>query len=137
MKKLLIFIVILITILILLSAQELKSGQNLTSHLTAQQFYDQIKFYKDTSGEFTLLDIRTKPEFEQGHISEAVMLDFYAPDFVEKLKQLDREGHYLIYCRSGNRTGQTIILMDHLGFKHVAHLKNGIISWVKAGFTLV
>lgn len=136
MKKILIVLIIIITIIILLNADELLSRSKNPTNLSAKEFSDMIEHYRHNKIEFRLLDIRTKPEFDQGHIAGAEMLDFYAPDFVEKLKQLDREQTYLIYCRSGNRTGQTIKLMAQLGFQNVSHLKNGIISWVRSGYIL-
>jgi len=43
---------------------------------------------------------------------------------------------YAIYCRSGNRSGETIGLMEDLGFGTVSELGGGIITWLEAGYLL-
>jgi rhodanese-related sulfurtransferase len=65
------------------------------------------------------------------------MLDFYAPDFADRLAQLDPDVPYLIYCRSGNRSGQTLALMEDLGFTDVADVDGGILAWGDAGLPVV
>lgn len=87
--------------------------------------------------DLVVLDVRTAEEFSEGHLDGAVMLDFYSDDFAEQIAQLDRDVPYVIYCRSGNRSGQTRALMDELGFSAVDDVEGGIISWVDAGLTLV
>ena len=85
---------------------------------------------------FVILDVRTPREFTQGHIAGSVLLDFRDPKFVSGLKRLDRYKTYLIYCRSGNRSGQTLKLIDGMGFQKIYHLKNGIIDWQREGLPL-
>lgn len=84
----------------------------------------------------TLIDVRTPEEFAEGHIGGATMIDFYAPDFADQIGKLDREQRYLVYCRSGNRSGQTTALMAQLGFEQVADLDGGVIAWSAAGLPL-
>jgi phage shock protein E len=84
--------------------------------------------------DFVLLDIRTAPEVEAGHIFGAAALDFYSPTFLENLAELDRNVTYLIYCRTGNRTSQTMILMAELGFEKVFDLDGGIRAWADLGY---
>ena len=83
---------------------------------------------------FVLLDIRTDAEIEAGHIPGAVSLDFYGPTFRDELAQLDREATYLIYCRTGNRTGQTYRMMRDLGFEKVYDMDGGITEWLDLGY---
>jgi rhodanese-related sulfurtransferase len=61
------------------------------------------------------------------------MIDFYAADFGDEIAKLDRDGQYVIYCRSGNRSGQTAVLMQSLGFTNVADVNGGILAWQGAG----
>lgn len=79
--------------------------------------------------EFVLLDIRTAPEIAESHLSGAVALDFYSPTFHDNLTELEREITYLIYCRTGNRTGKTKRSMEALGFEKVFDLDGGIRAW--------
>ena len=86
---------------------------------------------------FVILDVRTPKEFSQGHIAGAVSLDYHNPKFVSGLKRLDTSKTYLIYCRSGNRSGRTLRLIDKMGFQKVYHLEHGIIGWQKEKLPLV
>lgn len=104
---------------------------------SAIEFADRIEELKTEKIDFLLLDIRTYPEYEQGHLSDSSLLDFYSSDFISALNDLARNKPYLIYCRSGNRTFQTLQIMRKLGFLNVADLKDGINSWKVAGFEIV
>ena len=86
---------------------------------------------------FVLLDVRTPGEYNQGHIQGAKLLDYYHPEFLKRLKTLDREKTYLLYCRTGNRSGRTLDVMGKLGFKQAAHLAGGIVAWQGKGYALV
>jgi len=83
-----------------------------------------------------ILDVRTPDEFVAGHIPGAVNIDFYELSFPDDLDALDKDVPYAIYCRSGNRSGETIGLMEDLGFGTVSELGGGIITWLEAGYLL-
>jgi rhodanese-related sulfurtransferase len=83
--------------------------------------------------DLVVLDIRTPEEFAEGHLEGAVLVDFYAPDFAEQLAALDTDVPYLLYCRSGNRSGQALGVMEQLGFTSVANVDGGILAWSDAG----
>lgn len=87
--------------------------------------------------DFVLLDVRTPGEYSKGHIRGAKLLDYYHRDFLKRLKTLDREKNYLLYCRTGNRSGRTLAVMGKLGFKQAAHLAGGIVAWQGKGYSLV
>ena len=84
-----------------------------------------------------VLDVRTQEEFEGRRLPDATMIDFYAPDFQERIADLDRDAPYLLYCRSGNRSGQTAELMKELGFTDVRDVEGGIVSWLDNGHPFV
>lgn len=83
--------------------------------------------------DFVLLDIRTPDEVAASHLLGAAQLDFYAPSFREDIAALDRDTTYLIYCRTGNRTGQALGMMQELGFERVYDLGGGISAWAAEG----
>ena len=68
-----------------------------------------------------LLDVRTPTEYATGHVHGARNLDFRASDFVWQVGQLDTAKTYVLYCASGNRSGQAIQLMQEKGFKKVVN----------------
>ena len=91
----------------------------------------------DGPADLVVLDVRTPDEFASGHLADAVLIDFYRPDFAERIAELDRDVPYLLYCRSGNRSGQAAALMADLGFTDVADVDGGVLAWADAGLPLV
>lgn len=87
--------------------------------------------------DFVLLDVRTPNEFKNGYIQGALLLDYHSRDFVDRLKALDRDKTYLIYCRSGNRSGKSLAIFEKLGFQHAYHLDTGLIGWSREKNPLV
>lgn len=69
-----------------------------------------------------ILDVRTTGEYQDGHVQNAKNLDFYSGDFEANLKKLDKTKSYVLYCRSGNRSGQATRLMKQLGFTQAENL---------------
>ena len=90
-----------------------------------------------SNSNFIILDIRTPKEFNAGHIAGAHNIDFYAQSFAQEFRSLDRQKTYLIYCRSGNRSGQLMRAIGKMDFKKVFHLQRGLVDWVGQGFQLV
>ncbi len=84
-----------------------------------------------------ILDIRTPAEFASGHIDGAINIDFKSPDFATKIDALDKTKQYMVHCRSGGRSGRSLPLFQQKGFKHIIHMKDGIIGWNKAGLPLI
>ena len=77
-----------------------------------------------------VLDVRTPPEFAQAHLPGAINIDFYGPRLREELAELDGDAPVLLYCRSGNRSGNLHGLLAELGFSDVIDVRGGIIEWV-------
>lgn len=91
---------------------------------------------EDPPADLVILDVRTPDEYDEGHIEGSIMLDFYETDFADRLSELDPDVPYLVYCRSGNRSGQTTQLMEGLGFSTVYDVDGGVIAWTEAGLEL-
>lgn len=99
-----------------------------TTDLSTEEFAKKIEESKGKA-DVVLLDVRTPQEFGEGHLEKAIMLDFRAPDFAAKLDKLDKAKTYLVYCRSGNRSGQTIELMKKSGFSRIFNMVGGLNRW--------
>jgi rhodanese-related sulfurtransferase len=87
--------------------------------------------------DLVVLDVRTPEEYAAGHLEGATLIDFYEPGFAEQIAALDPGVPYVVYCRSGNRSGETTALMDELGFASVADVDGGILAWDAAGLPVV
>jgi rhodanese-related sulfurtransferase len=84
-----------------------------------------------------VLDIRTPEEYAAGVIEGAVNIDFYEADFASQLDGLDKDAHYVVYCRSDSRSGQAMGIFADLGFAEVTEVDGGIVEWYEAGLPVV
>jgi phage shock protein E len=82
---------------------------------------------------YVLLDVRTPEEFSASTLQGAVNIDYHAEDFSEQLSALDKDVNYYIYCRVGNRSHKTLLLMEDMKFKKVSELDGGIKAWEQEG----
>ncbi len=89
------------------------------------------------NADFVVLDLRTPSEYASGHIAGATNLDYYSVGFLDGLNGLDKSQTYLIYCRSGFRSGATMEIMKAVGFREIYHLPAGILGWQAAGLPVV
>ena len=79
--------------------------------------------------EAVVLDIRTPKEYAEGHIPDAINIDYKADSFQSELEKLDRDTTYLMHCRSGRRSANSLEIFEKLGFRHVIHMNDGILGW--------
>jgi len=87
--------------------------------------------------DFVIIDVRTPEEFAEGHIENAVNLDYYSETFRDELNKLDKNKTYLIYCRSGRRSSNALSVMEELGFREAYNVLGGIIEWKAEGLPIV
>jgi rhodanese-related sulfurtransferase len=102
-----------------------------------------VKPYKDIGpGEFdklrkekdaVVLDVRTKKEYEGGHITGAVNIDWNSPDFEKKVTELDKSKTYLVHCAGGVRSSKACDKLSTLKFPKLFNLEGGLKAWEKAG----
>jgi rhodanese-related sulfurtransferase len=84
-----------------------------------------------------LLDVRTKEEWEEGHLKEATLITVTEPGFLEKAKAaLDPKKGVVVYCRSGKRSAMAVEQLRAAGFT-VYDLAGGITAWEAAGKPVV
>ena len=86
-----------------------------------------------TNTDVQLVDVRTPAEFAQGHIADALLIDFKAADFDALCaKKLDKARPVAIYCRSGKRSAAAAQRLVAAGFE-VYNLQGGILEWTGGG----
>ena len=84
-----------------------------------------------------LLDVRTQEEFDEGHISGALLVDVNDSAFFENaLAVIDRQRPVAVYCRSGRRSARAASQLASQGLT-VTNLNGGVIAWQDNGKTLV
>jgi rhodanese-related sulfurtransferase len=77
----------------------------------------------DMSQYAAVIDVRTPEETSLGYLEGAQLFDIQNANFMGNLATLDPAADYYIYCRSGNRAGQAIEIMQQSGF--TGELVNG------------
>lgn len=77
-----------------------------------------------------LIDVRTPGEVADGYIPEAdFFININGADFDQKISELDTAKTYVIYCRSGGRSGKAASLMVKKGFTKVYNLVGGVSAY--------
>jgi rhodanese-related sulfurtransferase len=79
-----------------------------------------------------VLDVRTPEEYKEGHIKNAINYNFLdSLAFDRQIGTLNKNKKYLLYCKSGKRSGKAMMLMQQKGFKKLHHLDGGITAWTQ------
>jgi phage shock protein E len=85
----------------------------------------------------TVLDVRTPEEYADGHLKDAVNVNFNGGDFEAQIAKLDPEKPYLVHCAAGGRSGKSMELFKKLKFTKIYHLADGYNGWADAGKPVV
>ena len=80
-----------------------------------------------------VLDVRSKKEFDAGHVPGATHIDVNAPNFEQRVAKLDRNKTYLVHCAAGRRSANADKKMSELKFKSLINFEGGYNAWEKAG----
>lgn len=114
-------------------AQSTEGSSSTTSGTTQVNLdVNQVSELLKSDKEVVLIDVRTPEEYKQGHLEGSDLLNFYDPKFKEEVAKLDKSKEYVIYCRSGGRSGSAVAQMQKMGFENVHNMKGGILAWNRA-----
>ncbi|MEI8280440.1 MAG: rhodanese-like domain-containing protein [Bacteroidota bacterium] len=80
-----------------------------------------------------LLDVRTPEEYNDGHLKNAVNMNFRDDNFKEQVSKLDKTKPVFVYCLSGGRSGNAAKMLQEMNFKEVYNMDGGIMRWEQAG----
>lgn len=98
-----------------------------TRNVDVQEF-DRLRTGKNVVN----LDVRTPAEFAEGTIEGAVLLDYRAQDFADRVAKLDKSKLYLVHCAAGRRSARACAKMESLGFTNLVNLEGGMGAWQAA-----
>ncbi len=71
-----------------------------------------------------LIDVRSKGEYDLGHIAGAVNVPLDTLQVAAA--NWDRNATYVVYCASGVRSSQAVQIMTSMGFKNIDHFAKGV-----------
>ena len=90
---------------------------------------DEVKRRMDAGEKVNLVDVREPYENADFNIGGTLIplgqIQSMQIDDIEDLK--DQE--VILYCRSGNRSGQAAMFLDAMGFKNTKNLVGGMLAW--------
>ena len=103
------------------SKQESNQNEESFKNLTVEE----VIILWEANPDIIVIDVRTPDEIAQtGAIENSINIDFKASDFKEKISALDKDKEYILFCKSGNRSGQASKIMAEMGFSNINNLNN-------------
>ena len=93
---------------------------------------DQFQTAALTAGTY-VIDVRTAQEYADGHLLNAVNVDWQKDGFIDEIsKKFSKDLLLAIYCRSGRRSAEAAAALTDAGYR-VMNLTQGYQGWTAAG----
>lgn len=90
---------------------------------------EEVRSRLDAGEQLNLVDVREPSENEAYNIGGILVplgkIKNFDVDDLESMK----EKEVIVYCRSGNRSGQAAMMLETMGFGNVKNLVGGMIAW--------
>ena len=102
--------------------------QDKSLNIEPEKVYN-LKLENDSN--IILLDVINLEEVLQNNIKNSLNINYYSENFNESINKLDKEKIYYVYCRSGRRSMNTVLLMRELGFQNSYNIDGGILKWME------
>lgn len=90
---------------------------------------EELKKRLDAGEKLNIVDVREPGEHEEFNIGGLLypLGNIRSMDVDELEPYKDEE--LIVYCRSGNRSGQACMILDTLGFTNTKNLVGGMLAW--------
>lgn len=90
---------------------------------------EELKSRIDAGEKLNIVDVREPHEHADFNIGGVLYpLGNVQSMSVDELEQF-KDQELIVYCRSGNRSGQACLILDTLGFKNTKNLQGGMLAW--------
>ena len=83
--------------------------------------------YPDCAGRVTIVDVRTRAEYDAWHVPEAMLLPH--TELRERLDEVPRDKPVFLYCRSGFRSYLAYCVLKAHGWDEAAFLSGGVMTF--------
>ena len=123
-------------VLFISSCSSEKSSQESTQESTASVHNLSPEEFAKKSPNGVILDVRTAQEVAQGKLANAVVLDYYQANFLDKALEIPKDKEIYIYCAVGARSLEAAQLLTQQGYTKVYHLQGGIQAWYQNGLPI-
>ncbi|RLD40945.1 MAG: rhodanese-like domain-containing protein [Bacteroidetes bacterium] len=127
MKNLL-FIILIILSFTFQACKDASANTGTTDEIeliSPQQVYDAVH----SNETIQLVDVRTKEEFIESHLTGAQNICVTDEDFNEKIKNLDKNKPVYVYCKVGGRSADAAKKLKKMGFTKIYDMDGGILLW--------
>lgn len=81
-----------------------------------------------------ILDVRSKDEYDRGHIPGAKLYDM--GDIEKWSKKLKKDKEYYLVCKSGVRSGFAYVMLEDMGFEKCYNVVGGTDAWIEEGYEI-
>jgi adenylyltransferase/sulfurtransferase len=81
-----------------------------------------------------IIDVRLESEYNESHIKNAVNIPINL--LMERVYELNQSREYIVYCKSGYRSRQALIILTNIGVNKTYNIAGGIDNWSNAGLPL-
>lgn len=82
----------------------------------------------DTETDYIILDVRSKEEYDEGHIENAIVIPDTEIAARAENELKDKQQLILVYCRSGRRSKLASAALCEMGYTNVKEF-GGILDW--------
>ncbi|MET6998207.1 rhodanese-like domain-containing protein [Chitinophaga defluvii] len=90
---------------------------------------EELKQRIDAGEALHIVDVREPHERAEFNIGGTLVpLGHIQAMQVDELEEL-KDQEVIVYCRSGNRSGQACMLLETMGFTNVKNLTGGMLKW--------
>lgn len=90
---------------------------------------DEVKKRLDAGENLNLVDVREPHENAEFNIGGLLLpLGKVQTMQIEDIENL-KSDEVICYCRSGNRSGQSALILESIGFTNVKNLTGGMLAW--------
>jgi rhodanese-related sulfurtransferase len=83
-----------------------------------------------------IIDVMSFSSYAKGHLPGAVNYPLGDGSLDEAIPNLNKNGHYLVYCRIGSSSLQEAQKLIDAGFMNVYQLEGGYLAWLDAGYSV-
>ena len=99
-----------------------KIFRNTINDIDIKELKEILCFNKNT----ILLDVRSKQEFNEGHLNGAINIPLYELNTCCNCKLKNKEEIIIVYCQSGIRSKKAIKVLYKNGYTNLYNLKDGL-----------
>jgi rhodanese-related sulfurtransferase len=93
----------------------------------------QLKQRIAANPKLVLLDVRTKEEFEAGHLKGAAWVERGIVEFMLVRQLPDPDAEIVAYCKVGHRSSLAVKTLRDAGYRNIVNLEGGFDEWAKQG----